>query len=201
MSLLDVIPGYREAIEREAEIRENGFVLPYHSLCGFKVEPITLRHLIVLFSIKSPFLCGGAVTPEQVAMFLWVMSTEFSFKPDVGLAEKITAWRKERFFRKCSLLKYTDTVNQIDEFIASSLQDSLPSKGEFNKAPAACFAADICHIFAKKYGWTDEYTMRLPVVRLYQYLKLMRIDADPKAPYFNRSDTLKSQYLHRLNNG
>jgi len=51
--------------------------------------------------------------------------------------------------------------------------------------PAVAFEAATIHHVAKAYGWDDEVILDKPLRRLYQYLTMIRIDGNPKAPTFN----------------
>lgn len=77
MSLLDSIPGYRDAVERESFIRDAAFLPITQNLCGFEVRQMTLEDFLAFRILKSPFLVGGEPTEADARAFLWRMSPTY----------------------------------------------------------------------------------------------------------------------------
>lgn len=189
MSLFDVIPGYREAVEREQQVRSAGFLDVPGDICGIAVRALTLRHLVELELARSAFLVGGRATLGECAFFLWVVS--------VDRASGTCGQR--RFARRCRKLPLPALAREIDGYLDEQMQDAPGGSG---RAGAVCYTswvADMAHIFATEYGWSDETTLETPVVRLMQYLKRIHRRADPKAPLFNPSDAVRDRWLREQN--
>ena len=45
---------------------------------GIKINNMNLKHLMILDGVETPFLRGGNITDEDIAIFLWIVSKEFS---------------------------------------------------------------------------------------------------------------------------
>ena len=75
-SPFDLIPGYREAVAEESEIRDLS-VLMMRIVCGFEVNSLTPRLYLFLQAAGSPFLTGEVPRLEHLAQFIWCISTSF----------------------------------------------------------------------------------------------------------------------------
>lgn len=186
MNLFDpnAIPGYAEAREKEQANRDLSFLDLPIPLCGVVVRQFCLKHLVLLGNCGNRFIVGEAVEqPEDVAQFLWVVSTGYS------LDEK----ERSRFVKSLGKLKYVQAVKDIREYLAAAFQDAPQGGSGGKQYTADC--AWLVEAMAHEYGWDDEAVMRKPIGRLFQYLRLIQRRADPKAILFNRSDAIISNHL------
>jgi hypothetical protein len=195
---LDQIPGLKRAIaraeQRDADRRDMAFLdeAP-RSLCGVSVLPLNLRHLLCLFLARSPFVCGGAVRVEHVVQFIDIVSPDF----ELGNLKRHKARRKKFIDGLIFRAKFAAAVKAIDAFLDDAWRDRPASKGKSGSAIAS-FAAAMVHEFAWAYGWLSDYTMRRPLAQLYQLLRFIAREHNPKAPLFAGSaDKVKGEYLRR----
>ena len=196
MSLFDEIAGYSEAVEREKATRDAAFVNLPREVCGKPVLPITLRRLLILDGVKSPFITNHT-TPSgaDVALFLWVCSPEFC-------ADKS---KRDKFIAGCRKLKYAQAVSEIGEMILETFYDS-PARGkeEGERASYWSFAASVIDTIATEYGWYEEQILDAPLARVLQYVKIishrkLAASGNPP-PLFNPSDKVKHDWLVAQNN-
>jgi hypothetical protein len=193
MSLLDKIPGYREALEKESQARELPYIFLDTELCGFRVMEMTALHFVLLVNIKSPFVTGGIIHPAHISQFLWVMSPLFSLYKERKFLKR---WHTARTGK----LIYEKAVKEIKDFVSEAFQDSPGGRGK-TESSAASFCAYLVHLLASKYGWDEDRIMRMPLKKVFQYVKIIHLESDPKAIVFNPSDRIKSKYLEDLNRG
>jgi hypothetical protein len=189
--LLDQIPGYREAVEaaemEEESLRDFAYTGWPESICGAEVKQFTPRHFLLLCSIKSPFLCGGDPSPEDVGLFLWVVSPEF--KP-------FDLEARARFLESIITLPYAESVQEIRAYIDRARFDR-PSGGSGSTAVASFFAS-LVHVFASEYGWSRDQVLDSPMAALYQELRMIIRDHDPRRPFPNRiSDAVKQSVINK----
>ena len=187
---LSQIPGLAAALAaaqaEEAEIREASYLDIPRYICGVRIEQLTPYSLLLLFIAESPFLSGREPEPEDVASCLWVLSPGFT---PVDMAAR------DRFIASVGDLDLDQSREEIRAFISDSLLDS-PGGSAGTRAAFASWCAALCHTLASAYGWDDETTMRKPIPRLYQYLRLIRQEHSPRAPTLNRrSDRIRRELV------
>lgn len=183
---LDNIPGLKKSVARaqarEEELRDFAMAGVNVVLAGVHVRQMTLRHLLILLAAKNAFLCGGPVRVADVALFLWVLSPEFSIerKARVAFLERIV--RRVRFEK---------AVRAIDKYVDEALIDRPTGASRNETAPMASFVATVIHEVASSHGWGRDEILDSPIAELYQYLRLIiRDDYLAKGlrppPVFNR---------------
>jgi hypothetical protein len=192
--LLDEIPGLKRALTRargiENSLRDAAFLPVLEEIDGLPVRQLTLRHLLILSAIHSPFLEGGEEpTAEDVAAFLWVVSIDYNPKGH-GRAEflgKIGAREKGlRFWRA------------INRYLDRALMDRPPIKQTGKVGAGISMATSIIDELAGTYGWDDESILDKPVARIFQYIKLRVLARNPNAPKFSRlTDRVKRRGVAR----
>jgi hypothetical protein len=175
---LNDIPGYREALA-EAEQREESFrdlaLLGLNvTVCGVDCKQFTPRHFIILNAARSPFLCGGDITPEDIAAFLWVISS--CFDPDCRDSRDLFV----AFI--AGELEFESAITEIEQYLDNALIDRPASTSRGHRSPPVSFAASLIHRIASAYGWSPESILDRPLAELYQYLKCIRLDANPNEP-------------------
>jgi hypothetical protein len=185
--LFDQIPGYREAVEREGLIRVLSYIPVSERICGIQVKPLTLEHVAMLEAIGSPFVSGGAVFPHDIAAALWILSRDY--KPDAR-------WRRRRFLRHVGKIGFTELLSGLDQYIADAVQDSPPSSNS-HRIPICCNASAIIDRLASEYGWSEGEILRIPLKRVFQYLKLQKQRAGGIT--FNPSDKVRGKWLSEQN--
>ena len=184
MKLTDQIPGLREAIEQEQHVRDTAFLELPESVCGFDLKPLTLRHILTLGSIGSPFMRGGHPMPHDVGAFMCV----------VGGWQGFNRWRN---LRKLGRVSFRESVEAVDVFVKESFQDS-PAESGVETVSYYSFAASLVDVFAREYGWTEREILNAPVKRLFQYLKAIA-RRNGETTFFNPSDKVRGDWLLEVN--
>jgi len=187
VSLIDQIPGLGAAIEQERFVRDSSFLSLPEVIGGVDVQPMTLRHIIALSSVGSPFIAGGHATPEAVAQFVLLLA-----KPTGWLA-------KRRLLKRIAKMDYDETIAEIKAFMDEAFQDSPASSGGRTQASYYSFAASLVDVFGKEYSWTESAVLDTPIKRLFQYLNVIRKRNNPEAIMFNPSDRVRGEYLAVIN--
>ncbi len=187
MSLLDQIPGLREAIARERFDRTAPFLGLPETVCGVECRPLTLLDVLRLDCIGSPFIVGGEVGPVDVGAFLKLQCTHRS---SLG-----KWWMLCQLGKRVTLAQATE---QIEAFRDDAFADS---NGGGTDGPRYWTAAnDWIHIFGKHYGWPVSETLNHPLKVLLPQLNVIRAEMNPSTPLFNpRSDKVRGQWLAEQN--
>lgn len=210
-------PGYAEAVERERLIRDSAFLELSEDIAGFEVRPMTLRHYLVLRLAGSPFIredFQGDVTPEHVAVFLWLLSPKWTVE---------NSRHKRRLLRRCRRFcqpslpwfptqrtiarwggrstaaneRLAAAVKAIRGFVSETMLDRPPSA----KGYSASYYSDVCFWWGflgrSGYPMTRDQCLDTPLKILFQCLR-ETTEAEGGA-LSNRSDGKKAEYLQRLN--
>lgn len=189
-SLLELIPGYKEAVRLENQSRDLSFLSHRENICGMEVLSMNLKHFILLDGIRSPFLYERLGDPADAVMFLWILSPEW----------KPTKCReKKRLIKRCRRLNYGQLTKEILEYVKQTFQDSPSGRTGEEYIPFMSCAAVFVDRLASQYGWTDETILNVPLRRLFQYQRAIRKRLDPKAILFNESDKVRGQWLAQSN--
>jgi hypothetical protein len=189
--LRDIIPGYREALEQEELQRNVAFLDVPELICGIEVSPFTLNHLCRLQCISSPFVCGGVMSPADVALFLWAVSPEYHPKARL---------RRWLFIRRARGLNYADTVKAIEQYLADAFADRTGGGSRGFSPPNWSGYASICASLAAEYGWSVSQIMAMPVKQVWQFLRIVERRTNPKATFSNRrSEAVRRDWLDTIN--
>ncbi len=201
MDLLDQIPGYREALDRESQSRRGAFLGLPEIICGLSVLPLTLSHLLLLQFAGSPFiLTGRTPTPGEIAQFLWIVSPQYDRVRELPADTwefRRTRWRFLRSIRK---LDYVSVCKSISVYVDESFQDSPGGSGE-NRIEHYSGVASIVAAIAAELHWSEAEILRIPLKRIFQYQRCIIKRHDSKAIFFNPSDRIRGEWLSMLNGG
>ena len=190
------IPGYTEALAAEEAAREESFLGVAAPIGGVPVVPLTLRRLTFLFRGRSPFFYGGALGPEAVAQFLWIVSPKFR-PADLDARALFLA----EISTSAALADLAAAEAEIETFIALTFGDAPASQAQVpgaDKPPVTCFAASIVDTLAAEYGWGLDAIMDAPLACIYGLLRRIALRRDPKAIFISclshkvRGDWLRS---------
>ena len=149
-------PGYAEAARRERDIRDVPFLGLPERVCGRDCAPLTLRRLLWLQMVNSPFLSNldDAPTAEAIqqkpdlfndlVLFFWITSPAF----EAGNTRK-----QKRFFKSCQKLlkcKVADAVKDIKDYMDEAMMDA----GEGVRGEKSFYSnvASVVSFFRKNYG-------------------------------------------------
>lgn len=171
----------------EESLRDFAYTGWSDSICGVEVKQFTPRHFLLLCSLKSPFLCGGDPAPEDVGLFLWVVS--LGFKP-------FDLEARDLFLQSVIDTPYIETVAEVRAYIDRARFDR-PSNGS-GSTPVSSFFASLVHVFASEYGWSREQVLDSPFAALYQELRMIIREHNPNRPFPNRiSDRVKQLVINK----
>jgi hypothetical protein len=197
------IPGYRELLNREQAVRDAVYVEPWSEeisresnrylpswVCGVPVRQMTLRDLLLLTRLKSPFLSGGFPSPENVASFLGFLSPDYK-------EGRLWAWCFSFKHRK---LKFEPAIAEIKEYLDDTFQD-WPGGGGSNAYSFASAAAHFAHAMAgPAYRWPWRQAMLTPIKILCQQLNCINADRNPERTMMSaRLLKLRGDDLRRKN--
>lgn len=183
------VPGYAEASRKQSAIRDSVWLDSAPVIAGIQCDPLTVRKFAMLSEGGSPFVCGGAIFPEHVAQFLWVMSQEFCF----DLA------RRDAFIKRIAAFDYEATRAAIADYCETAFFDASRNESE-GKEPVASFMAQLVDRLASEYGWLPADVLDMPMGQVLQLLRLIQLRHDPKAPVGNRlTDKVIADLFNLLN--
>lgn len=185
MNLTEQIPGLREAIAQEQLVRDASFLELREQVCGFDVDPLTLRHVLTLESIASPLLCGGQSYPHDFAAFLMLV------KPCKG-------FERWNLLRKFGRIKYQEAFDSISNFICEATQDAIGGSIIGEQISYYSFGASIVDCLSREYGWSESSILDMPVKRIFQYMKIIARRGG-ETILFNPSDKVRGQWLAKIN--
>lgn len=210
MSLYAEIPGWREAVERENNVREQAFLDAPEFICGIEVRPFSIRHFTLLTAIRSPFLCSSPVRAEDIALFFWVVSPEY--KQAIVLHDRLFPWSKRlagavlwvlryRFVRSLRGISPIDATRGIMDYVNEALLDAPRGSQDDAEEPGYWSAqAGIVGLLCAELGFSEAEAMSLPTKRAFQYLKFARKRLNPETHLFNPlSGDVLAKWLESLN--
>ncbi len=186
--LYKLVPGYREAVEHEATIREAAFLPVTESVCGINVLPFTPAHYSMLECANSPFVSGGVPMPEDVALFLWCVSPDYAPR---------ASFRRWRFVRRARRLDYGASVAAIHGYLDDAFGDAPGVKSGQMAASYYSGTAALVDLLAGQYGWSEADILRLPFKRLFQYARCIKERHADKPIFFNRSERILAEWQER----
>lgn len=172
-TLHDLIPGLRDALARYREENSEAFAGVEPKICGrVEIAPLTARMFLDLQGAENALICRDDRGPDpvDVQVMLWRCSPLYK-RGDDDL---------RRFYQATLLeLPFEQTVEDLLEYVRRSLAGQPLWKGSVRATPGVGnWAARLVHIFAKEYGWTEDYVLDLPFRRLWQYANRILEDAD-----------------------
>lgn len=191
MALADQIPGLREAMQRERDLRELAFVGHAEPIAGVAVVPLNLQRLNLLMVARNAYVTGGAPSPAHAAQFLWVVF--------VGFAPGDLAAR-DAFVRRVARLPWDDVDAGIRSYLDAALFDLTADSGgaTSGSAPVISWLAAMVDQIAREYHWSRDEILTMPIAEMAQYLRRIeqRAGARPRNPY---SDAATAAWLREVN--
>lgn len=208
------IPGYVEAVLKERQIRDAAFLPVNENIDGFEVVPMTLQQYDILRFTGNPILQKeGIPSPRQLVNFLWLLNPAYR----AGISAPPWFLKKCRAFimptppilkTETAMLIYgrkvesamqgaVEIIALCRQFVEEATMD-FPSSGSKSTKSYYSDIAGLCHIFAIKYGWDDEKTLRTPLKRLLQYSNAMK-EASDKTAVSNPSDRVLGAWISETN--
>jgi hypothetical protein len=188
------IPGYRDAVEQEQFLWDAAFLGLPEKICGFEVKPLTARHLLWLYTIRSPFVTGQRMTDLDVhlhaAAFMRLVAPDFS--PKHRWRRRLFFWRYRHSFAR---QRVDVAVTAIRDYLGEAFAESPGGKGG---EAYYSVAASVIHFICGNYsGVSFEATLDLPLKIVFQLMKCKRRETG--AIMFKSTDALKSRWLEKVN--
>jgi len=200
------IPGLREALKREAHVRDTAFLDGMEIVCGVEVRPLSLRRLIWLEQAHN-----GLIVPwrwdsdeELLAHALQVVyfcTPKFSppKSPKYGFWDSFRDGMKEHTFFRKALRAGTPQVivKEIEAWLGDSFMDS-PAGGGTNEIQAPSYASYPAYVVDKfaeaGLPFTYDEIMDMPLRRLWQHWRVA-IKRLHDATLTNPSDDLATKVI------
>lgn len=191
-SLLDQIPGLKDAVAAEQYARDLAFAEVPEDVAGVAVGPLNWLRFTRLALTGSPFICGGAVTPVEIAATLWLLSPDYDPR---------ARWRRWCFLRRVRRVSYLKLCAALDQYFQAALADAPGGSGPPGDTPSYYSAlASQVDVFAHEYGWPAAAIVRLPFKQLWQLLRCIQARHGQRT-FFNPSDRVRGDWLRAINSG
>jgi hypothetical protein len=202
-NLEDVIPGLREARERERLNRSLAFVSAFTwTVCGTEIVHLTPRHRLELRMTGNAF--GHALLHPMkgdVFQFLWRLNPAYSrklkFHP-LALICFMALWIRVKF------IDVELASRQIHRYLADMIQD-LPEEALENETiptgeqDAVCSIAQEAHFFLSNFpnilALDGKSYMDTPYLVLQQLARAHRLANDENPRFINESDSIATAFF------
>jgi hypothetical protein len=168
----------RKAREVDDAIRQIAFLDVPEQINGVTVKQFTLRHLTILFQIRSPFVFGTVRDFGDIGTFLWVVSPHY-----LDSSHEEADRTRQRYQAELVLHpRFNRFYREIPRYLKRAFWDAPATIGG-GKEIGVCYPAWIIH---KLGGYKDDDAlMDKPLARLFQYVKCIDAKANPLMPQFN----------------
>ncbi len=161
-----------QALDRERRLREEAYLGVPHDICGVPCREITPRLLAILFRLRTPYLTGGEVLPEDTLLFLWAVHRDNPMR-----AEKSTLLRRskrDQFLKSARKIDFTSAEIEIDQWLEDTFMDAPEGKPS---RPYVCSIAWLEYSMSTKpFLWDRDRTLETPLRVIYQLLRCRAID-------------------------
>jgi hypothetical protein len=205
---LKQIEGWSDVAAEESELRNDAMLGLPEDICGFKVKPLTYRHILWLTIYQNIFL--ASYTPDElmsfpeihlhIARFIWVLS--IGFKP-FDTAEKDLFF--EQYNKRATQIDTKKIITEILKFMDDSTFDLRISESSDLTAsycsPCASVVNALCSVYSGISPLPDapNSALDLPLKIAGQLLRAHIKSNNPKTHFKNRTDVLEQQWLTDLN--
>lgn len=198
------IPGYREALRREAEVRRAAWSKTHDEIAGVRVRVLTWRDVEKLADMRNGFFCPWKFETEDelvghCAQLVWWLSDCAKPNPGAGfISRAIVQAQAERLVRHLAKDKAA-LIGGVTRFLQDSFMDAPTGNSQDASAPAAASFSYIADALAfGGHHMTADEALDMPVARLWQLLKLIRIRLCGEKPT-SPSDKIAVDYLAKMN--
>ena len=201
MDLQD-IPGYKEALAEERELRGRVCIGIPFVVCGVHLRLMTLRDYVNLQALRSPFVAGGFVRRTDCLQILCYMQTGYR-EPKQGLIGRFLARRRNSEILK--LVQKFDTLQLIagiNEYIDAVFLDSPASSVSAGESsPIASSTASIIDQLGSSYGWSIDEMMDVELPLVFQLFRIRHLmEGGKRSALINRrSSKVIGEYLRTVN--
>ena len=197
------IPGFREAVKREAHVRDTAFLDGLELVCGVEVVPLSLRRLIWLEQAHNGFVVPWRFDDDG-EMFAHAVQFLFFMRPDYSppKSAKESFWqsfcsgmKEQLFINRMARSNRDEMLGELSEWIKSAFMDAPNAGGSVRTAPYASYPALVVDLFAEA-GLPFTYTeiMDMPLARLWQHWRIAARRVKD-LPLTNPSDDLATKVI------
>lgn len=156
----------------------------------FWFAPMTLRRILVLESLQSPFLTGARMpTRKDILRFLWIMSPGF----------KLTRLRFSLFHARHFFIIWPKYIRVICELMGEAME-MMGDTGKEEGEPSSMWAASMIDGAASQYGWRYDEILDMPLATSILLAKALgaRLSMDSTPVTFARhADKVRADYLKK----
>ena len=198
------IPGYADALKREARVRAAAWGQPADTLAGVPVRPLTLAEVGALEELRNGFFVPFQFATEaevdgHCAQLIWWMSDCPKPARDAGKGLRhLWTWQA----RKALMAHLSEHREQMRRDVTAWLHDNFMDapKGDSTnltqpEAHGNTYIMDV--LAAAGYAFSEADVMHMPLPRLWQYVRLATRRLTGK-PLTNPSDKVATDYLASL---
>ena len=198
------IPGFREAVKREAHVRDTAFLDGLELVCGVEVVPLSLRRLIWLEQAHNGFVVPW-IWEDDGEAFAHAIHLLYTMRPGYAPPKtpKKSFWRdfisglhEMLFIKRMAKRDRLETVKEINAWLGNAFMDAPnASAGEVRTAPYASYPAYVIDLFADAgLPLTVAEIMDMPLARLWQHWRVAARRVKD-IPLTNPSDQLAVEHI------
>ena len=192
--MLDQIPGYREAVDRENSVRALAFLGVNDQVLGIDVRCITVSDWIALDYVGCPYVCGGTPDIADAALMLWRLSPRY--RPGSRLGRWLHTRKVRNLVRRVGKLR---VIAAARDYVLDSFQDSPGGAGNALSVPSVHWAVYLVGVLARTFSWSPDNILQMPVSQAFQFMRHIELANNPKAVLFNPSDRVRGEWLRQQN--
>lgn len=202
------IPGYREAVKKERQLRDAAFLDGNEILMGVEVVPLSLRRLILMEQAHCGFVCpwkwdSDAEIISHAIMVLFYCSPDY-LAPKSPRFSFLRAWRDNARFHRLSrsiLGKYTPAqlVDEIGGWLGDAFMDAPTGNADAVASQShASYPAYIFDLFgAAGLTHTPDQILDMPLKRLWQHMRIASVRIH-EAKLNNPSDQIAVDHIAKV---
>lgn len=200
------IPGYADALRREDRLRRKAWVNPHGTICGVTVRPLTWRDVESLTEMRNGFFCPWKFETDNeylghcAQLVWWLSDCRKPMQGDTRFGSIMVAAQRTRLIRHLGQFP-RQLSDEVLAFVRDTFADGPKGGGNSSTGAIAGGPAYIADALAAGgYRMTLDEMLDLPLVRLFQILRLIRVRIYGDKPT-NESDRIACEYLAGLNQG
>ena len=187
-------PKFQAAKKRERTVRDFAMARLNHRVCGVEIRAMTLRDFALLSVVGNPFVCGGALTKEDAAQLLWLLSP--SYVEPRGIVSGFRA-RRARGRILFVLAHFTEEalVEGVEEYLEEMFMDAPGGKSGRTETVSA--SASMVMLLQSEGKFGRDECMAMPLPELWQYVRAIQ----GGTPFNKFSDAVSRQWAATLSHG
>lgn len=200
------IPGFREALTREATVRRQAWIHRDSRIAGVRVRAITLRDTIILEEMQNGFFAPWRFDSDQeflghcAQLVWWLSDAPKPARESQSALQPLVAAGRQRLMRHLSAMP-EQLAKETTEFLRATFMDAPKASGQQNGAAVASTPAYLADTLAAAglFEGMDKM-LDMPLTQLWQLVRLAtrRVYG---VPLTNESDRLACDFLATVNAG